>query len=62
MEKEVIRAGVPETGGPFNLCIRHGGMLYISGLPPFEEEYCARLFLGSGVVDAGLGSVPAEPL
>ena len=43
MEKQVIQAGVPETGGPFNLCVRHGDMLYISGLPPFEEEYCALL-------------------
>ena len=44
MEKQVIRAeAVPETGGPFNLCVRHGDMLYISGLPPFEEEYCALL-------------------
>ena len=43
MEKQVIRAGVPETGGPFNLCVRHGDMLYVSGLPPFEEEYCALL-------------------
>jgi 2-iminobutanoate/2-iminopropanoate deaminase len=43
MEKQVIRAGVPETGGPFNLCVRHGDMLYVSGLPPFEEEYCSKL-------------------
>ena len=44
MEKQVIRAeGVPETGSPFNLCVRHGDMLYISGLPPFEEEYCVLL-------------------
>jgi 2-iminobutanoate/2-iminopropanoate deaminase len=43
MEKQVINGGVPETGGPFNLCVRYGDMLFISGLPPFEEEYCARL-------------------
>ena len=43
MEKQVVRAAVPETGGPFNLCVRHGDMLYVSGLPPFEEEYCAAL-------------------
>ena len=43
MEKQVIKAGVPETGGPFNLCVRRGDMLYISGLPPFEEAYCAEL-------------------
>ena len=41
---EVVRAaGVPETGGPFNLCVRHGDMVYVSGLPPFEEDYCAAL-------------------
>jgi 2-iminobutanoate/2-iminopropanoate deaminase len=44
MEKRVIRAaGVPETGGPFNLCVRHGDMIYVFGLPPFEEDYCASL-------------------
>ena len=43
MEKRIIRAGVPETGGPFNLCVRHGDLLYVSGLPPFEEAYCALL-------------------
>ena len=43
MDKEVIAAGVPETGGPFNLCVKHGNMIYISGLPPFEEEYASRL-------------------
>src|ERR671912_2648549 len=43
VEKQIVRAGVPETGGPFNLCVRHGDMLYVSGLPPFEEEYCAEL-------------------
>lgn len=44
MEKRVIRSPlVPETGGPFNLCVVHGGLVYVSGLPPFEEEYCAAL-------------------
>lgn len=43
MNKQVINAGVPTTGGPFNLCIRHGDMVYVSGLPPFDEEYSARL-------------------
>ena len=43
MEKQVINADVPQTGGPFNLCVRHGDMLYISGLPPFDEAFCAQL-------------------
>ena len=44
MKKEVIRSPkVPETGGPFNLCIRHGNMVYVSGLPPFQEDFCQGL-------------------
>ena len=40
MTKQVINADdVPATGGPFNLCIRHGDMIYVSGLPPFDAEY-----------------------
>ena len=43
MNKQVINADVPTTGGPFNLCIRHGDMVYVSGLPPFDEDYASRL-------------------
>jgi 2-iminobutanoate/2-iminopropanoate deaminase len=43
MNKQVVIADVPETGGPFNLCIRHGDMVYVSGLPPFDEVYCTLL-------------------
>jgi 2-iminobutanoate/2-iminopropanoate deaminase len=43
MKKQVIKAGVPETSGPFNLCVRYGDMIYISGLPPFDEEYASKL-------------------
>jgi len=43
VEKQVIKADVPETNGPFNMCVRYGDMLFISGLPPFEAEYCAAL-------------------
>ena len=44
MNKEIIRSKhVPETGGPFNLCIRHGDMVYVSGLPPFQEDFCQTL-------------------
>jgi 2-iminobutanoate/2-iminopropanoate deaminase len=43
MHKEIIKADVPETGGPFNLCVRHGDMIYISGLPPFDENYASQL-------------------
>lgn len=43
MEKQVIKAAVPETGGPFNMCVRHGDLIYVSGLPPFDAAYCAEL-------------------
>ena len=43
MHKQVIKTDVPETAGPFNLCVRHGNMIYISGLPPFDREYAAKL-------------------
>ena len=43
MHKQVIKADVPETAGPFNLCVRHGNMIYISGLPPFDADYAAKL-------------------
>ncbi len=43
MDKQVIKADVPETSGPFNLCVRYGNLLFISGLPPFEESYAAQL-------------------
>ena len=45
MQKQVIKADVPETAGPFNLCVRYGNMIFISGLPPFDADYaasCAR--------------------
>jgi len=43
MHKQVIKSDVPETGGPFNLCVRHGNMIYVSGLPPFDAEFSAQL-------------------
>jgi 2-iminobutanoate/2-iminopropanoate deaminase len=42
--KRVIRdRRVPETGGPFNMCVTYGGMVYVSGLPPFQEDFCREL-------------------
>src|SRR5947207_14990196 len=43
MDKQVINADVPETGGPFNLCVRYGNLIFISGLPPFDAEFSGRL-------------------
>lgn len=41
--KRVVRSGVPETGGPFNLGVTFGPLLFISGLPPFREPYAGAL-------------------
>jgi 2-iminobutanoate/2-iminopropanoate deaminase len=43
MDKQVIKAGVPETSGPFNLCVKYGNLIFISGLPPFDESYASKL-------------------
>jgi len=43
MQKQVIKADVPEAGATFNLCVRHGDMIYVSGLPPFDAEFSAQL-------------------
>jgi 2-iminobutanoate/2-iminopropanoate deaminase len=43
MQKQVIKADVPEAGATFNQCVKYGNMIYVSGLPPFDEEYSAQL-------------------
>ena len=43
MHKQIIKSDVPETGGQFNLCVKHGNMIYVSGLPPFDAEFSAKL-------------------
>ncbi len=43
MEKRVIDAGIPSSGAPYNLCVRYGNMIFISGLPPFDAEFSTRL-------------------
>jgi hypothetical protein len=43
MKKQVIKVAVPETSGPFNLCVRYGDMIYISGLTPFDESDASQL-------------------
>jgi 2-iminobutanoate/2-iminopropanoate deaminase len=32
-----------ETGAPYSLCLRHENLVYISGLPPFDEEFSKEL-------------------
>src|SRR6266853_1731280 len=39
MEKHNYDAGLPATNAPFNLCVRYGDLIFISGLPPFDEEF-----------------------
>jgi 2-iminobutanoate/2-iminopropanoate deaminase len=39
LEKRNYDAGLPSTNAPFNLCVRHGNLIFISGLPPFDEEF-----------------------
>jgi 2-iminobutanoate/2-iminopropanoate deaminase len=43
MEKKVIKSDVPETGGPFNLAVQYGNLIFISGLPPFDGDYASQL-------------------
>ncbi len=43
LEKEIVRSGVPETGGPFNMAVTFGPMLVVSGLPPFKEEFSRQM-------------------
>jgi 2-iminobutanoate/2-iminopropanoate deaminase len=43
MHKKIIRADVPENGGAYNLCVQYGDMLFLSGLAPFDEAFCAQV-------------------
>ena len=42
-EKFIYDAGLPSSNAPFNLCVRHGDLIFISGLPPFDEAYSNAL-------------------
>ncbi len=42
-EKYVYDAGLPSTNAPFNLCVRYGDLIFVSGLPPFDEAYSNAL-------------------
>jgi len=39
MEKRIYDAGIESSNAPFNLCVRHGDLLFVSGLPPFDTEF-----------------------
>jgi 2-iminobutanoate/2-iminopropanoate deaminase len=43
LKKKVVKSGVPETGGPFNLGVTYGPLLFVSGLPPFREDYARQM-------------------
>lgn len=43
MKKQVISEASLETGGPYSLCVRYGDLIFISGLPPFDAEFSAKL-------------------
>lgn len=39
MEKRNYDAGLPSSNAPFNLCVRYGDLIFVSGLPPFDEAF-----------------------
>jgi 2-iminobutanoate/2-iminopropanoate deaminase len=39
MEKRIYDAGIESSNAPFNLCVRYGDLLFVSGLPPFDAEF-----------------------
>ncbi len=43
MEKTNFDAGLPSADAPFNLCVRHGELIYVSGLPPFDADFSAQV-------------------
>ena len=43
MEKQVFNADIALSGVPLNYCVRHGNMIFVSGLPPFTNEYADAL-------------------
>ena len=54
-EKRNYDAGLPSSNAPFNLCVRYGDLLFISGLPPFDEAF------SSAVREAREKSLPIPP-
>ena len=42
-ERQNYDAGLPATNAPFNLCVRHGDLIFVSGLPPFDAAYSNAL-------------------
>lgn len=57
MDKEVIRSSVPDLGVPLNMGVRYGELLFVSGIPPFDAEFAAKL----RAARAGNGPMPKFP-
>ena len=43
MDKENIKSNVPELGVPLNMAVKFGQLLFVSGIPPFDETFAASL-------------------
>ncbi|HEY7675073.1 MAG TPA: RidA family protein [Burkholderiales bacterium] len=43
MEKQIYDAGLPSSNAPFNLCVRYGDLIFVSGLPPFDAEFSRQV-------------------
>lgn len=43
MDKHVVKSSIPDSGAPYNLCIRYADLIFVSGLPPFDEDFSAQL-------------------
>jgi 2-iminobutanoate/2-iminopropanoate deaminase len=43
VDKEVVKSSVPELGVPLNMAVRFGQLLFVSGIPPFREEFASKL-------------------
>jgi 2-iminobutanoate/2-iminopropanoate deaminase len=43
VDKVVIKSNVPELGVPLNMAVRFGQLLFVSGIPPFREEFASKL-------------------
>ena len=55
MRRHIVRVPSLETGAPYNLCIRHGDLIFIAGLPPFDAEFSGKLR------DARANGTPVPP-
>lgn len=43
MEKVNFNADLPSANAPFNLCVRYGDLIFVSGLPPFDAAFSGLL-------------------